>query len=81
MRETSDGFIVAQKDLELRGPGEVLGTRQTGEMQLRIADLLRDQALLPKAQQAAEVMIRDYPQQVEALIARWIGRKVDYANV
>lgn len=81
MRETSDGFVVAQKDLELRGPGEVLGTRQTGEMQLRIADLLRDQALLPGAQQAAEIMIKDYLQQADALVVRWIGEKVNYANV
>ncbi len=81
MRETNDGFIVAQKDLELRGPGEVLGTRQTGEMQLRIADLLRDQSLLPKAQQDAELMIQDYPRQAGALVSRWIGEKVNYADV
>jgi len=81
MRETSDGFIVAQKDLELRGPGEVLGTRQTGEMQMRIADILRDQEYLPAAQQAAEVMIKDYPQQSAALVERWIGHKVNYADV
>jgi ATP-dependent DNA helicase RecG len=81
MRETSDGFLVAQKDLELRGPGEVLGTRQTGEMQLRIADLLRDQRLLPGAQQAAEIMIQKYPAQASALVHRWIGEKLNYANV
>ena len=81
MRETTDGFLVAQKDLELRGPGEVLGTRQTGEMQMRIADLLRDQSLLPLAQKYAEQMIREYPQQAQALVNRWIGNKVDYAEV
>ena len=81
MRETTDGFVVAQKDLELRGPGEVLGTRQTGEMQLRIADLVRDQQLLPKAQKIAEIMIAEYPQQANALVQRWIGHKVNYAEV
>jgi ATP-dependent DNA helicase RecG len=81
MRETTDGFVVAQKDLELRGAGEVLGTRQTGEMQLRIADLVRDQVLLPKAQKVAEIMIAEYPQQANALVQRWIGHKVNYAEV
>ena len=81
MRETTDGFVIAQKDLELRGPGEVLGTRQTGEMQLRIADLLRDQSLLPQAQKYAEQMIKEYPQQAQALVYRWIGNKVNYAEV
>lgn len=81
MRETSDGFIVAQKDLELRGPGEVLGTRQTGEMQLKIADLLRDQEILPQAQHTAEQMIENYPEKARALVQRWIGEKVNYANV
>jgi len=81
MRETNDGFVIAQKDLELRGPGEVLGTRQTGEMQLRIADLLRDQGWLPKVQQAAEMMLEQHPQLSQALIKRWLGEKVNYANV
>jgi len=73
--------LIAQKDLELRGPGEVLGTRQTGEMQLRIADLLRDQGWLPKVQQAAEMMLEQHPQLSQALIKRWLGEKVNYANV
>lgn len=73
MRETNDGFVVAQKDLEIRGPGEVLGTRQTGLMQMRIADLQRDQAMLPEVREAAELLLRQHPQQVEALIHRWIG--------
>ena len=54
LRETNDGFAVAQKDLELRGPGEVLGTRQTGVMQLRVADLLRDADLLPQVIEISE---------------------------
>lgn len=81
MRETTDGFVVAQKDLELRGPGEVLGTRQTGEMQLKIADLIRDQELLPRAQKAAELMIAEYPQQADELVQRWIGQRLNYAEV
>lgn len=81
MRETTDGFVIAQKDLELRGPGEVLGTRQTGEMQLKIADLLRDQLLLPAAQQIAERMISDYPANADLLVQRWLGEKTQYANV
>ena len=81
MRETTDGFVIAQKDLELRGPGEVLGTRQTGEMQLKIADLLRDQMLLPRAQEVAEILINEYPQHTDLLVRRWLGNKTQYANV
>jgi len=81
MRETTDGFVIAQKDLELRGPGEVLGTRQTGEMQLKIADLMRDQLLLPKAQEVAETLITEYPHHTGLLVRRWLGNKTQYANV
>jgi len=78
MRETNDGFEIAQKDLELRGPGEVLGTRQTGEMQFRIADLLRDQPILSQVQQAAELMLDRYPDSVEPLLRRWIADRARY---
>jgi ATP-dependent DNA helicase RecG len=81
MRETTDGFVIARKDLELRGPGEVLGTRQTGEMQLKIADLLRDQLLLPMAQQVAEKLISEHPNNADSLVRRWLGSKTQYANV
>jgi ATP-dependent DNA helicase RecG len=81
MRETTDGFVIAQKDLELRGPGEVLGTRQTGEMQLKIADLMRDQLLLPRAQEVAETLISEYPHHTDLLVRRWLGNKTQYANV
>ncbi len=81
MRSTNDGFAIAQKDLELRGPGEVLGTRQTGEMQLRIADLLRDQSLLPQVQEAAELILRRYPDHARPLVRRWLGGKVKYGKV
>jgi ATP-dependent DNA helicase RecG len=81
MRETQDGFEVARRDLELRGPGEVLGTRQTGEVQFRIADLLRDQDLVSVVQRIADQMIDEHPDQVEPIIRRWIGQRTQYAEV
>jgi ATP-dependent DNA helicase RecG len=81
MRETNDGFVVARRDLELRGPGEVLGTRQTGEMQFRIADLLRDQDLVPQVQKLADHLLAEYPQVAPALVRRWVGQRVQYADV
>ncbi|SFW73664.1 ATP-dependent DNA helicase RecG [Luteibacter sp. UNCMF366Tsu5.1] len=80
MRETNDGFRIAEKDLELRGPGEVLGTRQTGQLQFRIADLARDGHLMPDVQRVAEVMMRDYPDRCERLIARWVGEAARYVD-
>ena len=81
MRETTDGFKIAQRDLELRGPGEVLGTRQTGEVSLRIADLIRDTDLLPAVQQAATILETSYPETVGLLIKRWLGSKEKYGHV
>ncbi len=81
LRETNDGFEIARRDLEQRGPGEVLGTRQTGLTQLRIADLQRDQELVPKVVQAAQMLMEHYPQQVDALIARWVGSTISYGEV
>jgi ATP-dependent DNA helicase RecG len=81
MRQTSDGFEVARRDLELRGPGELLGTRQTGLAQMRVADLLRDADLLPRVQVAAETMLRDWPSHVEPLIRRWVGHAEQYGRV
>ncbi len=81
MRETSDGFVIAEKDLQLRGPGEFLGTRQTGEMQLRIADLLRDGQLLPDVKIAAESLLRKQPQIASAIVRRWLGGVERYAQV
>ena len=81
MRESNDGFYIARKDLEIRGPGEVLGTRQTGILQLRIADLQRHQALLPQVAETAQIMLQQYPQQVAPLIDRWLGSKTRYATV
>jgi len=80
MRETNDGFRIAEKDLELRGPGEVLGTRQTGEMAFRVADLARDTHLLPAVQRAGEIMMRDHVDLAERLIARWIGHATRFAG-
>ena len=80
MRETTDGFRIAEKDLELRGPGEVLGTRQTGMMQFRIADLQRDADLLPKIHQLA-ADLEQLPALNESLIRRWLGSGEDYAQV
>jgi len=81
LRETTDGFEIARIDLELRGPGEVLGTRQTGMMQFRIADLDRDQALVPRVQQAARTLLTQYPEHVAPLIGRWLGRAQEYGRV
>jgi ATP-dependent DNA helicase RecG len=81
MRQTTDGFQVAQRDLELRGPGEVLGSRQTGMLKLRVADLVRDHALVPRASAAADMIMERHPQQVAPLIRRWVGDGVHYADV
>ena len=81
MRDTNDGFEVARRDLELRGPGELLGTRQTGLAQMRVADLLRDADLLPRVQLAAEALLRDWPLHVAPLVGRWVGHAEQYGRV
>ena len=81
MRETNDGFKIAQRDLEIRGPGEVLGTRQTGDVSLRIADLLRDDDLLPQVQAAATILLQDHSEAIPALIQRWLGVNAEYGHV
>ncbi len=81
MRETNDGFLLAQRDLELRGPGEVLGTRQTGDILLRIADLENDQHWLPKLQPIADQMLHQHPDQAKALVQRWVGERVQFGRV
>lgn len=81
LRETTDGFEIARIDLELRGPGEVLGTRQTGMLQLRIAELVRDQDLLPAVQETAKKMLANHPEHVEPLIRRWLGESVQFGQV
>ncbi|MBK1691793.1 ATP-dependent DNA helicase RecG [Ectothiorhodospira mobilis] len=81
LRSSTDGFEIARIDLELRGPGEVLGTRQTGMMQLRIADLVRDQDLLEDVQTAAARLLADHPQRVDPLIQRWLGAVEEYGRI
>ncbi len=81
LRATNDGFEVARKDLELRGPGELLGTRQTGLVEMRVADLLRDADLLPRVQRAAVLMQEGYPDNIPPLMARWIGIGSEYGKV
>jgi ATP-dependent DNA helicase RecG len=81
LRKTTDGFKIAQIDLSLRGAGEVLGTKQTGEMQLKVADLARDQAVLPQVQYVAEQIITHYPDLIEPLINRWMPETEAYASV
>ncbi|MEA9563907.1 MULTISPECIES: ATP-dependent DNA helicase RecG [unclassified Xanthomonas] len=79
MRQTNDGFVIAEKDLELRGPGELLGTRQTGLASFRIADLARDAGLLPRVQVLAERLLAEAPEIADRVVARWIGSAVRYA--
>lgn len=81
MRQTSDGFRIAEKDLELRGPGEVLGTRQTGMLLFRVADLARDAGLLKMIPAAADTLLNQHPQQADKLIRRWIGDASRFAGV
>jgi len=81
IRETNDGFEIARRDLELRGYGELLGTRQTGLAQLRVADLMRDVDLLPRVQETAELLLASYPDNIAALAMRWIGTAEQYGRV
>lgn len=81
LRDTNDGFKVAEKDLELRGPGEVLGTKQTGLMQMRIADIVRDEYWFAEVKKTAQYIIENHPQAVKPLVRRWLGRADRFANV
>ncbi|RYD89815.1 MAG: ATP-dependent DNA helicase RecG, partial [Sphingobacteriales bacterium] len=81
LRASTDGFVIAEKDLELRGPGEILGTRQTGVLGFRVANLLRDDYLLPQAQRVAALILRDYPELNEPLLQRWLPEAPRYAYV
>ncbi|MFT3755038.1 MAG: ATP-dependent DNA helicase RecG [Pseudoxanthomonas sp.] len=80
MRETNDGFVIAEKDLELRGPGELLGTRQTGLAGFRVADLGRDAGLLPQVQHLADRLLAESPQLADRIVARWVGGAARYAS-
>ena len=81
MRETNDGFEIAQSDLELRGPGEILGKKQTGLPELHIADFVRDAHLVPRVQQAAGDILSQCPELVDKLVSRWLSTKTDFGKV
>ncbi|MBF4454762.1 ATP-dependent DNA helicase RecG [Acinetobacter sp. SK-43] len=81
LRESNDGFVIAEKDLEIRGPGELLGTKQTGDMGFRVARLERDDHLLTQAHYVAEQLLKDYPQHAEGLLKRWLPEAPRYAYV
>jgi ATP-dependent DNA helicase RecG len=81
LRDTHDGFEISRRDLEMRGPGEVLGTRQTGEQAFHIADLVRDQRWLPRIEQGARLLLQHYPERVTPLIRRWLGVREHYGEV
>ena len=79
--ESTDGFAIAQHDLQLRGPGELLGARQSGVAMLRFADIIADEDLLNHARQAADELLRDFPEAAQAHLLRWMANKQDYMNV
>jgi ATP-dependent DNA helicase RecG len=81
MRATNDGFEISRRDLELRGPGELFGTKQTGLMQMRVADLMRDADLLPKVQAAAELMLQRNEANIAPLLRRWTGTGERFGKV
>ena len=80
LRDSNDGFVIAERDLEIRGPGEVLGTKQTGLAEFKIADLTRDKQTLNQVGPIAQQMLNQYPQYVDPLIQRWLGNKTNYAQ-
>jgi ATP-dependent DNA helicase RecG len=81
LRDSNDGFVIAEKDLELRGPGEMLGTRQTGLLQMRIADLQRDAALLPAVTEYGRRLFERHPELVEPIVERWLPNRDRFATV
>ncbi|WP_151981248.1 ATP-dependent DNA helicase RecG [Acinetobacter guerrae] len=81
LRESNDGFVIAEKDLEIRGPGELLGTKQTGDMGFRVARLERDDHLLTQAHYVAEQVLKNYPKQADALLKRWLPEAPRYAYI
>ena len=81
LRDSTDGFEIARRDLEIRGPGELLGTRQTGMLNFRIADLLRDRPLLERVARTADEMLAKHPDRVRPLVRRWLGDSERYGGV
>ena len=80
LRESNDGFVIAQRDLEIRGPGELLGTKQTGMADFKIADLMRDQRLIPEVQRISRHIHDNFPQHAQAIIDRWLGNRDMYSK-
>ena len=81
IRSSRDGFYISEKDLELRGPGEILGVRQKGVVGLKIADISRDAYLIPKINKVCDQFENDFPKESEKLVRRWIGNQINYRNV
>jgi ATP-dependent DNA helicase RecG len=81
IRATNDGFLIAEKDLQLRGPGELLGTRQKGLIGLRIADIMRDAYLLPAINKLTVNIEHNHPDLIEKIVRRWVGDQLEYRNV
>lgn len=81
MRDTNDGFIIAEEDLKLRGPGEMLGTRQTGDIGLRFADIVRDAELIPRLQSIAQDLVSNSPELADKISTRWLGSRQEFADV
>jgi ATP-dependent DNA helicase RecG len=81
MRESSDGFEIARRDLEIRGPGEFLGARQSGQAMLRFLDLEKDQWLVERARDLAATLLTQQPAVAEAHLARWLGAREDFLRV
>jgi len=81
IRATNDGFVIAEKDLQLRGPGELLGTRQKGLIGLRIADIMRDAYLLPAINKLTVNIEQNYPDVIDKIVRRWVGDELEYRNV
>ena len=81
IRATNDGFVIAEKDLQLRGPGELLGTRQKGLIGLRIADIMRDAYLLPAINKLTVNIEENHPDIIEKIVRRWVGDQLEYRNV
>jgi ATP-dependent DNA helicase RecG len=81
LRDSNDGFLIAEKDLQLRGPGEVMGIRQTGQVTFKIADLVRDADLLDNIPTIADSLFAETPESIAPLIKRWLGHRPDYSEV
>ena len=81
LRENASGFVIAQKDLEMRGAGEVLGTRQTGVVGMRISDVVRDEYMLEDVKKVAKQIQLNCPERIKPLVKRWLGRSEQYGSV